>query len=236
MERGCRLMYARRPKAATRLGSAPFVTYNRILRSNCLIFCSEGVHILPVERESVSSPIQPSQSLRYFMRRVLQFLMIVCCLTPLFARAQQAGASDTSNASNTIVEIRVIGNREIPKETILARMFSRVNEAYDPLTVERDFNSLWNTGYFEYVRIDKEQTPKGVILNVYVTEKPTIREINYKGLNSVTVSDVLDRFKKEKVGISVESKYDPTRVAHAIDVLKEMLSEHGHQFATIHVD
>lgn len=167
------------------------------------------------------------------MRGAMQLLMVVCCLVPVFARAQQADTSTASSANNTIIEIRVIGNREIPKETILARMFSRVNEAYDPLTVERDFNSLWNTGYFEYVRIDKEQTPKGIILNVYVTEKPTIREINYKGLNSVTVSDVLDRFKKEKVGISVESKYDPTRIARAVDVLKEMLSEHGHQFATI---
>lgn len=138
--------------------------------------------------------------------------------------------------SNTIVQIRVIGNREIPQETIKARMFSRVNETYDPLTVERDFNSLWNTGYFENVSIEKEDTAKGVILDVYVTEKPTIREINYKGLNSVTQSDVLDRFKKEKVGISVESKYDPTRIAHAIAVLKEMLAEHGHQFATIRPD
>ncbi len=224
MECGCRLMYARELKARMGLGYAPSVTYNRILRRIGLIFCSEGVHIFPVERESVSSPIQPSQSLRRSTRRALQFLLIVCCLVPFLARAQQ---------SSTIVEIRVIGNREIPKETILARMFSRVNETYDPLTVERDFNSLWNTGYFEYVRIDKEQTPKGIILNVYVTEKPTIRDIQYKGLNSVTISDVLDRFKKEKVGISEESKYDPTRIAHAVDVLKEMLAEHGHQFATI---
>ena len=161
------------------------------------------------------------------MRRTLQFFLILCCLIPLSGWAQQG---------NTIVQIRVIGNREIPKETIIARIFSRVNEAYDPLTVERDFNSLWNTGYFENVTIQKEDTPKGVILDVYVTEKPTIRDIKYKGLNSVTESDVLDRFKKEKVGISVESKYDPTKIAHAIAVLKEMLGEHGHQFATIKPD
>ncbi|HET8637851.1 MAG TPA: outer membrane protein assembly factor BamA, partial [Acidobacteriaceae bacterium] len=165
--------------------------------------------------------------MRRSTRRTLPLLLLLCCVFTLPGWGQQP---------NTIVQIRVIGNREIPKETILARMFSRVNEAYDPLTVERDFNSLWNTGYFENVRIDKEDTPKGVVLNVYVTEKPTIREIHYKGLNSVTVSDVLDRFKKEKVGISQESKYDPTRIAHAIDVLKEMLSEHGRQFATIKAD
>jgi len=67
---------------------------------------------------------------------------------------------------------------------------------------------------------------------VYVREKPTIAAIDYKGLNAVTQSDVLERFKKTKVGLSVESQYDPTRIKHAETVLKEMLAEHGHQFAT----
>ena len=52
-------------------------------------------------------------------------------------------------------------------------------------------------------------------------------------MNSFTVTDALDRFKKEKVAISVESQYDPTKVKHAEAVLREMLAEHGHQFATI---
>jgi outer membrane protein insertion porin family len=47
------------------------------------------------------------------------------------------------------------------------------------------------------------------------------------------VSDALDRFKKEKVAISVESQYDPTKVKRAEAVLRQMLAEHGHQFATI---
>src|SRR6185437_14976218 len=128
-------MLLRPPSGSAELGDAPSVTYNRILRRVGLIFCSEGVHIFPVERESVSSPIQLSQSLRRSTRRALQLFVLLCCVFSLSASAQQ----------NTI-QIRVIGNREIPKETILARMFSRVNETYDPLTVERDFNSLWNTG------------------------------------------------------------------------------------------
>ena len=71
---------------------------------------------------------------------------------------------------------------------------------------------------------------------IYVREKPTIREINYKGLNAVSVSDVLDRFKKAKVGLTVESQYDPTKVKRAEVVLQEMLGEHGHQFATIRTE
>ncbi|MHB1936961.1 MAG: outer membrane protein assembly factor BamA [Acidobacteriaceae bacterium] len=146
-----------------------------------------------------------------------------------------APASEASTPQGSIIsEIRVIGNRRIPKETILARIFSHVGDPYDSATVERDFNSLWNTGYFENVQINRETTPKGIILTIIVRERPTIREINYKGLSSVSQSDVLDRFKKAKVPLSVDSQYDPTKIKLAETVLKELLAEHGHQFATIH--
>jgi outer membrane protein insertion porin family len=138
-----------------------------------------------------------------------------------------------AQSSQTIEQIRVIGNRRIPKETILARLFTHPGDTYDPVSIERDFNSLWNTGYFEDLRIEREDTEKGVILNVFVRERPTIREINYKGNNSVSTSDILDRFKKEKVGLSVEGQFDPTKIKRAEAVLREILAEHGHQFATI---
>lgn len=138
--------------------------------------------------------------------------------------------------SSVVSEIRVIGNRRIPKETILARMFTKIGDPYDPQTVERDFNSLWNTGYFENVQIDREDGPKGVILTVIVRERPTIREIKYTGLNAVSESDVLERFKKAKVPLTVESQYDPTKIKRAETVLKQLLGEHGHQFATIRTE
>jgi outer membrane protein insertion porin family len=141
----------------------------------------------------MSSRIQQDKAIRPQILGKLIFkglgalCVLFCTVAPAFAQ----------NA-NVISEIRVIGNRRIPKETILARLYSHVGDNYDPATIERDFNSLWNTGYFEDVRIEKEDTPKGEVLDIFVREKPTIREINYKGLNSVTQSDVLDRFKKRR--------------------------------------
>jgi outer membrane protein insertion porin family len=147
-----------------------------------------------------------------------------------------SGAAALAQSSQAIDQIRVIGNRRIPKETILARLFTHPGDLYDPASIERDFNSLWNTGYFQDIRIEREDTEKGIILNVFVRERPTIREINYKGNNSVSTSDILDRFKKEKVGLSVEGQFDPTRIARAEAVLREILAEHGHQFAVIKPD
>ena len=142
-------------------------------------------------------------------------------------------APATPETTLTLCQPQVIGNRRIPKESVLARLFSRQGDTYDAATVERDFNSLWNTGYFENVRIERVDTPKCVQLVIYVREKPTIREINYKGLNAVSLSDVQERFKKAKVGLTVESQYDPTRIKRAENTLKDLLGEHGHQFAII---
>jgi outer membrane protein insertion porin family len=132
-----------------------------------------------------------------------------------------------------VTEIVIHGNRRIPADTVKARIFTHPGDVYESGGLERDFNSLWNTGYFEDIRFEREQTPKGWRIHVYVKEKPTIREINYTGLSSVSTSDVLDRFKERKVGLSVESQYDPTRIKKAEVAIKELLAEHGRQFATI---
>ncbi len=135
-----------------------------------------------------------------------------------------------------IVDVRVHGNRRIPVDTIKARIFTKPGDIYDPAALERDFNSLWNTGYFEDIRFEREQTAKGWIIHVYVKERPTIREISYVGLSSVSQSDVLDRFKEQKVGLTIESQYDPTKVKKAEVAIKGLLSEHGRQFASIRTE
>jgi len=197
------------------------------------------VHILPVKpnlgtHQYFCSPqdLLPVKTKRTCIRRALNSatrlartaVLLALAVTTVGLQAQQA---------QTIDQIRVIGNRRIPKETVLARLFTHPGDAYDPISVERDFNSLWNTGYFDDLRIEREDSEKGIILNIFLREKPTIREINYKGLSSISNSDVLDRFKKEKVGFSVESQYDPTKIKRAETVIKTLLAEHGHQFATI---
>jgi outer membrane protein insertion porin family len=137
-------------------------------------------------------------------------------------------------AQQQVIEsIEIHGNRRIPADTIRSRIFTREGDVYDPAALERDFNSLWNTGYYEDLRFEREESPKGYRLHIYVKEKPTIRRIDYKGLSSVSQSDVLEAFKKAKVGLSVESQYDPTKVKKAENVLRELLAAHGRQFASI---
>ena len=181
---------------------------------------------------------KPSNPLIPAVSTALCIAALVASVPFALAQAPALGGSQFGNAQ-TLCTPSVIGNRRIPKESVLARLFSRQGDLFDPAIVERDFNSLWNTGYFESVRIERADapatanTPACVQLYVYVKEKPTIRTIDYKGLNAISISDVDERFKKAKVGLTVESQYDPTRIKRAETVLKELLGEHGHQFAAI---
>jgi outer membrane protein insertion porin family len=199
------------------------------------------VRIFTVNRESGSSlkckakPVCTRSSRSRIAYAASFFAVAMAAVSPLIAQANRAIAATPQSPSGAqiLCQPQVIGNRRIPKESVLSRLFSRQNDLYDPAVVERDFNSLWNTGYFENIQIERVDTPKCLQLVIVVSEKPTIRELNYKGLNAVTLSDVLERYKKAKVGVSVESQYDPTKIARAVVVLKDLLAEHGHQFATI---
>ncbi len=164
----------------------------------------------------------------------IRFPRLFRALAFLFSLLLLAAAASAQQDLITTIEIH--GNRRIPAETIRARMFTKAGDVYDQQAIERDFNSLWNTGYFDDIRFEREETPKGWIVHVYVKEKPTIREIKYVGLNSVSQSDVLDRFKERKVSLTQESQYDPTRVKKAEVTIKELLAEHGRQFATIRTE
>ena len=167
---------------------------------------------------------------------------ILVCLT-LPARAfpipgsQQLQAPATGPQETSVIErIEFQGNRRIRSETLRARIFSRAGDTLNEEALRRDFHSLWNTQYFEDIRLEVQDTPdkpNSKIVIFYVTERPIIRRIEYKGNKSVSESDILDRFKDRKVGLSIESQFDPTRIKRAEVVLKELLAEHGRQFAIV---
>ncbi|MGH9681341.1 MAG: BamA/OMP85 family outer membrane protein, partial [Candidatus Acidiferrales bacterium] len=164
---------------------------------------------------------------------------VVVCAAPaaraLPAPPQQAGVAAPAGTP-TIERIEFEGNRRIRSETLRARLFSRPGDPVNDDALRRDFHALWNTQYFEDIRLEVEDSPdkpNEKIVIFYLTERPIIRRIEYKGNKSITESDILDRFKERKVGLSVESQFDPTRIKKAEVAIKELLAEHGRQFATV---
>jgi outer membrane protein insertion porin family len=148
----------------------------------------------------------------------------------------QSGQSGDAGQHLVIERIDFVGNRRIRSDTLKARIFSRDGDPYNEETLRRDFQALWNTQFFEDVQLrveDSSDNPNGRIIIFDVKERPIIRRIRYEGIHSVTESDILDRFKEKKVGLTVESQFDPTKIKKAEVVLEDLLGEHGHQFAKV---
>src|SRR5580658_8018204 len=149
-------------------------------------------------------------------------------------KTAEPGQAQPAVGSNVIEGIQFPGARRVPQDTLRAMIFSKVGDQYNEDTLRRDFMALWNTNRFDDIRLETEKGDRGgVVVRFVVTERPVIRDIKYEGAKSVSTSDILDRFKERKVGLTVESMYDPNVVNHAAVVLKELVAEHGHQFATV---
>ena len=134
---------------------------------------------------------------------------------------------------DVIESIEFRGARRVPQDTLRALIFTKKGDKYDEESLHRDFMALWNTGRFDDIRMEREAGRTGWIVTFQVTERRIVRSIKYDGMKSITVSEILDRFKERKVGLSVESQYDPNKVQRARVVLQEYLAERGRQFATV---
>jgi len=138
-------------------------------------------------------------------------------------------------AANVIEDIQFRGARRVPVDSLRALTANtKKGDIYNEDGLHRDFMALWNSGRFDDIRLETEPGKTGLILRWVLTERRVIRSINYsKGMKSVSVSEVLDRFKERKVGLVTESQYDPNKVQRAAVVLKEYLAERGRQYATV---
>jgi len=137
---------------------------------------------------------------------------------------------------NIIEAFEFRGARRVRQDTLSALIFSKKGDRYDEEALHRDFMALWNTGRFDDIRIEREAGKVGWIIRFVVVERPVVRSIKYDGNKSVTVSEILDRYKERKVGLVVESQYDPNKVQRAKNVLLELLAERGHQYAKVEAE
>jgi outer membrane protein insertion porin family len=178
-------------------------------------------------------PPSPSGKRHYLMSESLDLVTLESTTED---HLDQAAAQNAPGQTFVIQRIEFIGNRRVRNDTLKARIFSREGDTYNEETLRRDFQALWNTQFFEDVKLSVEDSPdraNSKIIIFEVKERPVIRRIRYDGIHSVSESDILDRFKERKVGLTVESQFDPTRIKKAQVVLSELLGEHGRQFAKI---
>lgn len=149
----------------------------------------------------------------------------------------QAPAPTAAQATDVIDSIEFRGSRRVPQDTLRAMIFTKRGDLYNDQSLHRDLITLWNQGRFDDIRLERERAETGGwIVRFVVVERPVVRTLEFVGAKTVTTSDILERFRDRRVGLSVESQFDPNRLQRAVVVLQELLAERGRQFATVTPD
>jgi outer membrane protein insertion porin family len=112
----------------------------------------------------------------HFAIGVVAALSAVTFLEPVVYSAPPAQAQ-----SGAIKSIRVEGNRRVEPETVRTYLRFNVGDAYDPAKVDQSIKSLFSTGLFSDVRIDREGA--GVV--VTVVENPVVNQVAFEGNREV---------------------------------------------------
>lgn len=106
-----------------------------------------------------------------------------------------------------IGEIKIEGNKRVTREAILNKLKMKPGTAFRRSAVGDEIREIYSLGYFEDVRIDAEETPRGTVdLRIVLKERPSIKEIKVTGNSVFTADEILDKLTSRSFSVASVEK------------------------------
>lgn len=122
-----------------------------------------------------------------------------------------------------------VGGQIIPAQPREASFrFEAVRE-----NLRRDSRALYNTGRFSNIAWQTEMGPADAIVRFVVVERPLIESIEYQGDDTVTISEILERFKERKVNLRMDTLYNDGELGRAAATVEELVAEKSRKNITV---
>jgi outer membrane protein insertion porin family len=139
---------------------------------------------------------------------VIAVMAALCALTgaePVFLVASPAEAQ-----AGVIREIRVTGNRRVEPETVRTYLRFSIGDAYDAGKVDQSIQSLFSTGLFADVNIDRQ----GSTVIVTVVENPVVNQVAFEGNREVEKATLVSevQLKPRSVFTRAKAQADVQRI------------------------
>ena len=158
-------------------------------------------------------------------------VILLCLLGALFLGDVQA-----QGPTDRIEDVLIVGNRRIRESTIFYYIQTQKNGPYNESQILRDYRSLLNTNFFDDITVKRRQGDTGVVVVFEVQERPLVRAIEYEGMKSFKESDVLEKFRDMRVGLTVDSPFDPSKLPKARRAIRFLLDENGKPLGRVEMD
>jgi outer membrane protein insertion porin family len=122
-----------------------------------------------------------------------------------------------------IVAIEVQGNQILGKDAVLMRMTTQAGDQYDPQQIDNDIKKLYNTGYFDDVKVYVKNVKEGKKIILQVQEKPHIQIVEVHGAQEIDTDDIL-----EAMNTKSGSVLNPKIMQEDLQKIKDMYRKKGY--------
>jgi len=155
----------------------------------------------------------------------------------ILATALGASAQELAPETLPVVEsVNIQGNQFLDPGTLLFYVSTKPGERYDERRLKDDFRRLWDTGFLEDLVLNVTDGPKGKVVVFRVSERKRVQIVDFRGNKSITTTNIEEELKKREAGLKIDTFFDPAKARRVEAVIKEMLAEKGHPFATVKTD
>jgi outer membrane protein insertion porin family len=138
--------------------------------------------------------------------------------------------------ADIIERIQIEGNKKVSRETIQFYMKSREGGIYDEQKLKDDFKALWETGFFENIRMEEENGSNGKVVRLILAENPLIASVTYKTGKKVKESDITEKLQNNNIILQAFSYYSPAKIRRVKKIITDMLLEKGYNQASVAID
>ncbi|MEK7766759.1 MAG: POTRA domain-containing protein, partial [bacterium] len=159
---------------------------------------------------------------------MLQAAVLLAAYTAHGAAAAAASATPAGDSSTVFIEqkvqaILIEGTAAVKPADVSARIKTRIGAVLTRDTLREDLKSVWAMGRFEDVAVDVVPADGGARVTFIVKERPTVRELRFKG-----TKELGDKELRDAVPVKEGEVFDPVRVRQGEEKLLAAYREKGY--------
>jgi len=155
----------------------------------------------------------------------ISIIVALLLTTHLSALAQDNSQTDKEKEQGKVKRIFIRGNQRIDEKTIKTWINTRRGDDYNIAKLDRDIRALFDTGYFEDVKVFVEDAPReGKIITFDLRDCRVIWDVIYEYNNSADEARIAEELDWQNLKLTKGDMYNPVKVRKAARVMGEILT------------
>lgn len=144
----------------------------------------------------------------------------------LLALVSSASAQEGEN----IGSVKVEGNKRIDESTILYYVKSKPGTRLSKKQIREDIEQVYSLGQFKDIRVETKETLKGLEVEFFVEEIPSIGDVEIVGNDKIDTNDI-----REKIGLKRGATFNDHLVLESNEEILKLYREKGYFFAQVNI-